>query len=380
MVAGYAAQELASRGLERGQLAIVSADNAPPYKRPPLSKGFLAGDETEESVFINPPAFYTDHGIELRLDSSVERVDTRGRRLHTSTGEEICYERLVVATGSSVRKLKGPGGDLGNIFYLRSLDDSRRIRASAHAGAQAVVVGAGFIGMEVASVLCRAGCEVTMVFPESRTWEALFTPEMSAFFERYYRERGVGLRAGERVVGFAGEGNVNGVRLGSGATLPADLVVAGIGVTPATAMLDGSGLQVDNGVVVDAYLETNAPGVMAAGDVANYYDTLFRKRRRVEHWDNSVEQGKHTARALTGEHEPFVHVPYFFSDVFDLSYEYWGDKEGADRVEYRGDVDDGAFSAWWTRDGRVVAAFIMNRPDAEREEAVHAIEGLAVGV
>ncbi|MEX0784795.1 MAG: FAD-dependent oxidoreductase [Dehalococcoidia bacterium] len=368
MVAGYAAKELAEQGLKRGELAIVSADTAIPYERPPLSKGFLAGSDPESSVFINNKTFYTEHGIDVRLGTAVRSIDSGARKLKLD-GDEIGYEQLLIATGAEVRTFNVPGSDLAGIHYLRSLDDSRGIRDAKADARQAVVIGAGFIGMEVAAVLASGGLEVTLAFPEERVWSRFFAPEMSEFFGNYYEKRGVTIRSGTMVTEFEGEeGHVAGV-YAEDDLLPADLVVAGIGVKPVTGFLDGSGINVDNGILVNEYLATNMDGVRAAGDVANYHDVVFDKRRRVEHWDNAVEQGKLAGRLLAGKEEPFIHVPYFFSDVFDLSYEFWGDTEATDRVEYRGNVSTGKFSAWWLRNGIVRAAFVMDRPDEEREAA-----------
>jgi NADPH-dependent 2,4-dienoyl-CoA reductase/sulfur reductase-like enzyme len=369
MVAGYAAQEMAAGGLEKGQLGIISADNAIPYERPPLSKGFLAGDDTESSVFINNKTFYNEHGIDVRLETRVASLDVGARKLTLENGGAIGYEQLLIATGAEVRTFNVPGAELAGIHYLRSLDDSRGIRDAKADAKQAVVIGAGFIGMEVAAVLASGGLDVTLAFPEERVWSRFFAPEMSEFFENYYEKRGVKLRSGAMVTEFEGEdGRVSGV-YAEDDVIPADLVVAGIGVKPVTGFLDGSGINVDNGVLVNEYLATNMEGVRAAGDVANYHDVVFDKRRRVEHWDNAVEQGKLAGRLLAGKEEPFIHVPYFFSDVFDLSYEFWGDTEATDRVEYRGNVSTGKFSAWWLRNGIVRAAFVMDRPDEEREAA-----------
>jgi NADPH-dependent 2,4-dienoyl-CoA reductase/sulfur reductase-like enzyme len=369
MVAGYAAKELAGRGLKSGELAIVSADDAPPYERPPLSKGFLAGKKDAASVLINAPDFYPGHGITLLLNTTVTKVDFQNKRLLTSTGDQIEYGRLVIATGARVRTLELPGADLDGICYLRSLDDSRRIREQAKGAKRAVIVGSGFIGMEVAAVLAQQGLEVTLLFPGERVWQAFFTPQMSAAFQRYYEARGVRLVPGARVSGFAGDGRISQVQLHDGRKLPAELVVAGIGVMPVVDLFQDTVLKLENGIAVNEYLETEIAQVYAAGDVASYWDMLFRKRRRIEHWDNAVEQGKHVARLLAGEHRPFEHVPYFFSDVFDLSYEFWGDTSDADHVVHRGDVDGMSFSTWWLRGGRLVAAFVLNRPEQERELA-----------
>lgn len=373
MVAGYAAKEFAERGVG-GDLLIISSDGAPPYERPPLSKGFLAGTDEESSVFINPESWYGEQGIRLRLGTIVEHVDPGAKCLRIAGGEDVTFEKLLIATGSRVRTLDAPGGGLAGICYLRSLDDSKRIR-EAYAGAKnAVVLGSGFIGMEVAAVLAQQGIATTMVFPEERVWQHIFTPEMSAFFETYYEARGVTFRRGDTVERFEGEGRVRAAITNSGDRLDADVVVAGIGVVAAVDRLRESGLAIDNGIIANEYLETGTPGIYAAGDVANYRDVVFDTHRRVEHWDNAVEQGKHAAHVMLGDRKPFVHVPYFFSDVFDLSYELWGDPTVTDASVVRGDVTTNSFSTWWLRKGVVVAAFVMNRPDDERDAAPRWIE------
>lgn len=369
MVAGYAARELVAAGLGTAELAIVSADGVPPYERPPLSKGFLAGLEDEASLAINDPSFYTEHGIDLRLNTPVESIDLRRKLLRLAGGGEVGFERLLIATGSRVRTLDVPGATLEGVFYLRSLLDATRLRQAATTAGRAVVLGGGFIGMEVAATLCRRGIDTTLVFPDARVWERLFTPEISAFFEHYYAAQGVTVLPRTRLTAVEGRGRVRAAVLDDGRRLAADLVVAGIGVLPATEALEDSGLALDNGVLVNEYLESSEEGVFAAGDVARYQDVLFQTRRRVEHWDNAVEQGRHAARALLGQRAPFVHVPYFFSDIFDRSYEFWGDTTGADQVVERGDVAGGRFSAWWLRAGRPVAAFVMDRPEEERAMA-----------
>ncbi|HZQ20822.1 MAG TPA: FAD-dependent oxidoreductase [Terriglobales bacterium] len=374
MVAGYAAKQLVELGLTQGQLTILSADNAVPYERPPLSKGFLAGKDSEESIRINAEDFYRQHGIELRVECKVTRVDLKGKRLELDGGGGLAFERLVIATGASPRTLKVPGANLRNVFYLRSLSDSKAIRNAASAAKQALVIGGGFIGMEVAAVLAQKQISVTMVLNEERIWKRFFSPEMSKFFESYYTSRGVRLVKSTSVRELRGNAAVSSAMLEDGQSVGCDLVVAGIGVEPVTDFLSESGLEIDNGVLVNEYLQTGDADVFAAGDVANYQDVVFGKRRRVEHWDNAVSQGQYCARSLMGEKAPFKHVPYFFSDVFDLSYEYWGDSSGAEQIIHRGDVSTKSFSAWWLRQKQVVAAFAMNRPDEEREVAPAWIE------
>ncbi len=378
MVAGYAAKRLVELGLAPGELAILSADNSIPYERPPLSKGFLAGKDSEDAIRINPEDFYRRQGIELRLQCDVSSVDLKGKRLILKQGDEFGFEKLIVATGARPRTLNIPGSRLRNLYYLRVLDHSKLIRSAAEKAKQAVVIGGGFIGMEVAAVLAQKGIEVTMVLSDDRIWKRLFSPEMSKFFEAYYVARGVRLNKSTAITELRGDEAVSSAVLQDGRTVPCDLVVAGIGVQPAIEALANSGLDVGDGIMVNEYLETSHPDVLAAGDVANYQDVIFGKRRRVEHWDNAVSQGQYCAQSLMGRGTPFKHVPYFFSDVFDLSYEYWGDSAGADQIIHRGDMSSNSFSVWWLHQRRVVAAFTMNRPDEERNVAPKWIEARQV--
>lgn len=374
MVAGYAAKQLVELGLKPGELAILSADSSIPYERPPLSKGLLAGKETEDAIRINPDDFYRKHQIEVMLTSDISGVDPRRKRIMLKSGDEFGFNKLVVATGARPRTLTIPGAKLQNLYYLRSLEDSKAIRRTAETVKRAVVIGGGFIGMEVTAVLAQKGIEITMVLTEDRIWKRLFSPGMSGFFEAYYEAHGVRFAKNAQVTELRGDGAVSSAVLADGQAIPCEMVVAGIGVRPATEMLANSGLEIGDGVLVNEYLEASEPDVFAAGDVANYLDLIFGKRRRVEHWDNAVSQGQYCARALMGDRTPFKHVPYFFSDVFDLSYEYWGDSSDADQVIHRGDLLSKSFSVWWLREKKVVAAFTMNRSEEEREVAPKWIE------
>ncbi len=370
VVAGYAAREFVEQEIEPGQLAIVSADDTLPYERPPLSKGYLTGEKDTQDILINAPSFYDEHEITVFLDTRITNVDLHNRQLLAGDDDVFQFDKLLVATGSRPRKLDVPGSELDGIHYLRSENQSRRIAADIADAEQVVVVGGGYIGMEVASVLAGQGIAVTMIFPEERLMQAWFTPEMSKFFQDYYEARGVTFRPGTKPVAFTGDDCVTGVTLDSGDELPADFVVAGIGVVPATELFEGTGMPIDDGIIVNKYLETNWDGVFAAGDVANYYDVIFQKRRRAEHWDNAVKQGQHAARIMTAsrrkQREQFMYLRYFFSDVFDLSYEFWGDTSQADRVVYRGDMSEASFSVWWLAGNRLDAVFVLNRPDDER--------------
>src|SRR5215469_11125540 len=337
MVAGYAAKQLVELGLPKGELAILSADNAVPYERPPLSKSFLAGKDSEDAIKINPEGFYKKHGIDLRLQCEVATVDIKRKRLILNNNDEFGFQKLIIATGAHPRTLNIPGSRLQHLFYLRTLNDSKSIRNAVEKVKHAIVIGGGFIGMEVAAVFAQKGIEVAMVLNDNRVSKRLFSSEMSSFFESYYAARGVRLIKSMSVTELRGDRTVKSAVLRDGQNIQCDLVVAGIGVQPVIEVVANSGLDLGDGIIVNEYLETSQPDVFAAGDVANYQDVLFSKRRRVEHWDNAVSQGQYCSKALMGEKAPFRHVPYFFSDVFDLSYEYWGDSGEADQVVHRGD-------------------------------------------
>ena len=370
LTSGYAAQAFADKGLQAGELCIVSAESTPPYERPPLSKDFLAGEKNRSDILINEPDFYRENGIELMMDTAVTHVDFKQKKLYAAD-QEIGYEKLLIATGARPHTFDLPGAELDNIFYLRQIRDSRRIREQAQGAETAVVIGGSFIGMETAAVLQSEGVNVTMIFPEERVWASFFTPQMSSFFESYYRDRGITIMPEQEIDSFAGDGQVSHVITKSGKKIAADMVVAGIGVQPNGDLFADSPLELANGaIIVNRFLQTNVPDVLAAGDVTRYRSVLYERPLHIEHWDNAVAQGQHAAKVMLGELQPFEHIPYFFSDLFDLSYEFWGDVQDAETVVHRGSVADGEFSTWWlAADGRLLAAFVMNRPDAERELA-----------
>lgn len=372
LAAGYAAQVFAEADLPAQDVAIFAKEAVPPYERPPLSKDFLAGEETAVDTLINEFDFYTENNIKLYLNTPVERVDLDQRQLLTREGV-VEFEKLLITTGSKPRKFDLPGSGLADIYYLRHISTARQLKEKIKESRQAVVIGGSFIGMEVASVLAQSGVKTTLTFPESRVWEAFFTPRMSQFFANYYEQHDVTILPNSEITGFRGKnGRVAAVQLAQHDDLPADLVVAGIGVTPNIAIFEDTPLKMNEGILVNRFLETNIRGVFAAGDVAEYRDVLANESRRLEHWDNAYQQGQHAARMMLGEMSPYKHVPYFFSDVFDLSYEFWGDPQAtavADTIIHRGEVEKGQFSVWWLRNNQLQAAFVMNRPDEEREAA-----------
>lgn len=371
VAAGYAAQTIAEHGDNASsQLCILSADSQIPYERPSLSKQFLAGNKMMSDILINEPDFYTEHGIDIRLRTVVGRVDCKEKLLYAGN-DAIAFENLLIATGARPKQLSAPGFDLNGIYTLRLVSDARQIRDDIDNARRAVVIGGSFIGMEVSSVLQGQGIETTLVFPNDRVWQNFFTPEMSRFFEEYYRARGVSFVKEARVDRFLGDDDhVRRVALDSGQELAADLVVAGVGVQPNIEMFRNTPLHTDDGIVVNRFLETIVPGIFAAGDIANFHDPLTDQLRRIEHWDNAKTQGQHAACGMLGIRQEYRHVPYFFSDVFDLSYEFWGDTGDAESVVYRGEPAEESFSAWWLdADNQLAAAFVLNRPDEEAEMA-----------
>lgn len=371
IVAGYAARAYVQSGGPFGDLGIVSSDDRLPYDRPSLSKSFLKGEKSEEKILINPPDFYETNGIDVLLNTSVASLDLANRHLNLRGGGALTYDRLLLATGSTKHILNVPGGELDGIYYLRWESDSRRIKEHMAAAKRAVVIGDGYIGMEVASVLAGKGIETTLAFGRRRLMENhFFTPEMSAFFRSYYEARGVKFISNVRPMWFSnGKGAVK-VAFTDRTEVETDMVVAGVGVQPAVDLFAGTPLQVDIGLLVNTYLETNVADVYGAGDVIRFPDRIFDRLRHIEHWDNAAESGKYAVRRMLGVvDEPYDYLPYFFSDVFDLSYEFWGDHVGFDRAVYRGDVNSGKFSTWWLKGDRVLAAFVMGRPDDERDAA-----------
>jgi NADPH-dependent 2,4-dienoyl-CoA reductase/sulfur reductase-like enzyme len=369
VVAGYAAQAFADADVDPGQVAIISEDSVPPYERPPLSKDYLAGDQQKHEILINDADFYAEKGIQTFLETQITEIDIDDKTLSAEDGRRFGYDKLLIATGSRIRKLDLPGADDDEIYYLRWLDDAKRIRQRYQTAKRAIVIGGGFIGMETAAVLASQNLTVTWILPDEYPLADLFTPQMGQFFTRRYGEEGVTLIPQAKVEAFQRQDGELAVILDNGMTVSAEMALVGVGVEPATQLFTGTALTLDDGVRVNEYLETNIPDLYAAGDVANYRDLIFDKQRRIEHWDNAVAQGKHAAQVMTGQRQPFIHVPYFFSDEFDLSWEFWGDTTDADQIVHRGNVDEGSFSAWWLKEDRLVAAFVLDRPDEEREAA-----------
>lgn len=321
---------------------------------------------------INTPDWYKEQGIDIRRNTRIVEADLRNRHLIAESGERIPFTKMIVATGARPRRFDFASALKldDDAYYLRSAEDARRLRQRAQEVEKVAVIGGGFIGMEVAATLAQRGLKVSMIYRDDRLMSAFFTPQISRFFERYYQERGVELWPGKNVRAFGGEDKLTYIKLTTHEEVPADICVVGIGVEPNVEMFADTGLHTQDGVVVNKYLESNMAGIYAAGDVANYYDLLFDKRRRIEHWQVAIDHAVHIARDIFStkrRRRHFVTVPYFFSDVFDLSYEFWGDPTGAEQIIHRGRPEDGNFSVLWLRYGRLIGTFLMNATERERE-------------
>jgi 3-phenylpropionate/trans-cinnamate dioxygenase ferredoxin reductase component len=353
-----AAETLREEGFD-GRLVLLGAEGERPYERPPLSKDYLRGEAERESAYVHAAGFYAEHDIELRTATVVSGVDAGAGELELEGGERLGYDRLLLATGAEPRRLRLPGADLPGIHLLRTFADSDALRERLDAGGRLVVVGAGWIGSEVAASARQRGVDVTVIAPEAVPLERLLGLEVGAVYRELHRDHGVDLRMEAGVVAFEGDGRVERVRLQHGAAIECDAVVVGVGAAPRTGLAEAAGLAVDNGVLVDGRLETSVPGIFAAGDVANHLHPVLG-RLRVEHWDNALQQGPAAARAMLGSDEPYARTPYFFSDQYDVGMEYSGHPAGWDRVVLRGDPATREFIAFWLADGRVVAGMNVN--------------------
>jgi 3-phenylpropionate/trans-cinnamate dioxygenase ferredoxin reductase component len=363
-----AAEALRAAGFA-GQVVLIGEETEPPYERPPLSKGYLLGDAPREEAQVHDAEWYRQQNIELMLGVRVTNLDPATHTLTLDGVRTLGYDRLLLATGSRVRRLDVPGEDLPDVRYLRTLPESDVLRERLAAGTgRVVVVGAGWIGLETAAAARRYGASVTVVELDTLPLRRVLGDEVATVYANLHRDHGVEFRFGSGVREFRGsEGVLTGVVLTDGTELPADLVVVGVGIVPATELAAVAGLAVDNGVAVDGSLRTSDPDVWAAGDVANVLHPLVGKRIRVEHWANALNGGPVAARSMAGEDVVYDYVPYFYSDQYDLGMEYAGYVEpgGYDSVVFRGDPASYEFIAFWVRDGRVLAGMNANVWDVQ---------------
>ena len=358
---GQAVDSLRREGFD-GEIFLVTAEDQPPYQRPPLSKDYLAGRTGLDRVLLRPEAFYAESSIELLTGTRVASIDPGAHRIALDGGRTLDYDRLLLATGSRVRRLDGmPGSDLEGVLYLRTVDDSDRIRTAMESAERAVVVGGGYIGLEVASVAVEAGLAVTVVETLPRLLSRVATGELAAFYADLHRGRGVDLRLGQAVTGFLGDGGaVRAVALADGSEVPADLVVVGIGIEPVTDLARAAGLDCDNGIAVDAGCRTSAPDVFAAGDCTSHPNAYFGRRVRLESVPNAMEQGRVAAATMRGEDRSYESEPWFWSDQHGVRLQMAGLSEGADRTITRGEYGSDSFIAFHLRNGVLIGADAVN--------------------
>jgi 3-phenylpropionate/trans-cinnamate dioxygenase ferredoxin reductase subunit len=354
-----AATTLRERGFD-GSVTLIGQEAHPPYHRPPLSKGYLRGEEAFADQLVVPAAEYAERGVELRLGVRAVRIDPRQRFVELARGERVPYDRLLVATGGRNRRFPVPGADLDGVLQLRTVEEADRIRAAARPGARAVLAGMGFIGSEVAASLRQLGVEVTVVEPQRTPLARVLGDEVGGVLAGVHRDRGVELLLGDTIEAVEGDGRVERVRTAGGRELACDLVVAGIGIAPDVELLERAGAAAENGVLVDEHCRTTLPDVYAAGDVANHRHPVFG-RIRVEHWNNAFNQGAAAARAMLGDPAPYDYVHSFWSEQYEHKIEYVGFAASWDRVVLRGDVAGRRFLAFYLQDGVLRAAFGLDR-------------------
>ena len=357
---GQTAVSLRQAGYD-GRIIVCGAESLPPYQRPPLSKKYLSGELAQARVFLRPESFYARNDVELRLGSAVRKIDPEGRSVVLDDGDSLAFTDLVIATGSRPRRLDVPGVDLGNIFYLRTMEDADAIRAALVAGRRLVVVGGGYIGLEVAATAKGLGLEVSVIEAADRILGRVTAPEMSDYYTRAHRARGVDIRVSTAVIAFEGDGTVEGVRCGA-ETVPADIVVIGIGVVPDVELAQSAGIRCDDGIVVDEQCVTSASHVYAAGDCTRHPNPILGRTLRLESVHNALEQARTTAANIAGTPTRYEQVPWFWSDQFDLKLQMVGISQGYDTIVRRGSMDVDDFAMFYLKDGVLIAVDAVNRP------------------
>ncbi|MDF1691837.1 MAG: FAD-dependent oxidoreductase [Zhongshania sp.] len=364
--ASHAAAQLVSslrqEGWE-GKISIVGDEPYLPYHRPPLSKAFFVGEKTEEDLLIRSADFYTKNKVDLLLGSRVTRIDRDAKKIILEDDVEVPYTKLVLTTGARVRKIPFVGSELAGVFYMRDLNDVKQTHKFTGPGKSAVIIGGGYIGLETAASLRKIGMNVTVIEAMSRVLQRVTAPEVSAFYTRIHTEEGVDIRTEAGVDAITGEQHVEGVRLADGSTIPADLVIIGVGVLPNVELAETAGLTVDNGIVVDEFATTNDSDIFAAGDCSNHYNPIYKRQLRLESVQNATDQAKIAAKAICGKPEVYRALPWFWSDQYDLKLQIAGLSQGFDQVVIRGDSEQGrSFAAFYFSEGNLIAVDAINRP------------------
>jgi 3-phenylpropionate/trans-cinnamate dioxygenase ferredoxin reductase component len=357
------ATELRKRGAD-GSVLLVGREPEPPYERPPLSKEYLRGEGSREDAHVNDRSWYEENGVELLTGRNVMSLDAEARTATLQGGEEVAFDKALLGTGAIVNILRVEGAENEGIHYLRAFGNSDAIRADAEAAEHVVLIGGSYIGTEVAASLTAKGVDCTIVMMEEIALSRTFGEEAGRWFQEQLESHGVTIHGGEELEAFEGDGRVRAVVTKSGLAIECDTVVVGAGVRADAMLAERAGLEVDNGVVCDSKLQTSAAGIYAAGDCCSYDSVIHGRRLRVEHWDVAMQQGMHAARNMLGEDADYDVVPYFFSDLADwASLEYVGPAQDWDEEVWRGDREQGEFSLWYLKDGRVAGALSVGRSE-----------------
>jgi len=345
---------------ERGAITLVGQEPYVPYDRPPLSKEFLRGEKPRDELFFDPEPYFHDHGVSLVQGVAVQQLNLADKTAILANGEAVRFEKALIATGGRPIHLTIPGGDLAGVHYLRTLDDSAAIATEAGRGKRAVVIGAGFIGMEVAASLTQRGVHATVIEAQPHIWARFTDVTLAGFFQDYCTQKGVTFHTDEMVTEIRGQTRASSVVTRSGTELPCDFVCIGVGIVPNVELARQAGLNVDNGVLVNEYLQSSHPDIYAAGDVANYQDPVFAKRRRVEHWGHAEYCGQLAGQNMAGATNPYNLVTYVWSDIFDLHLEFAGDETEHDQLLLRGRFDDKSFTVLYLKRHALTAYFAVN--------------------
>ena len=357
-----AAQTLRGEGFD-GPLVMIGAEHERPYERPPLSKDYLLGKAERETVYVHPQHWYAEHQVDLRLGVAATAIHPSAHEVTLADGSSIGYGKLLLTTGSSPRRLPVPGASLDGVLYLRNVGDSDAIKAAFESSSRVAVIGAGWIGLEAAAAARAAGVAVTVLEQGKLPLLRALGPEAAQVFATLHQDHGVDLRCGVQVAEITGSnGQADGVLLADGSRIDADVIITGVGVTPNTELAVAAGLDVSNGIRVDAQLRSSDPDIYAAGDVASAFHPRLGQHIRVEHWANALHQPQAAARAMLGQDVAYDRVPYFFTDQYDLGMEYSGyvEPDGYDEVVFRGDVAGREFVAFWLSGGQVLAGMNVN--------------------
>jgi 3-phenylpropionate/trans-cinnamate dioxygenase ferredoxin reductase component len=362
-----AAETLREEGFA-GRVVLIGDESELPYERPPLSKGYLLGSAAREEALVHPGEFYAEQDIEVLSGVAATAVDVVEHRLALADGRQLSYDRLLLATGAVPRRPPIPGIDLDGVHTLRALRDSDALREAFARQGTVVIVGAGWIGCEVAAAARNHGAEVVLIGRAETPLQAVLGTELGAWFGDLHARHGVRVLTGTRVEGFEGDGRVRAVRLAGEDPIACDTVVVGVGVAPDTRLAAAAGLTVDDGITVDEHLHTSAAHVFAAGDVANAFHPQYGRHLRVEHWANALHQGPVAARSMLGAGEAYDRLPYFFSDQYDVGMEYIGLHGPTDTLVVRGSLSDATFQAFWLdAEQRVTAGMHVNQWDTIEE-------------